>query len=87
MTRALPDELECRELVEITTEYLEGALPLADRTRLEHHLAYCAACDTFVRQLRMQKRAFTITAAAEIEPVSRARLLAAFRGWKAGRSE
>ena len=35
------DEMTCRELVEILTDYLEGALPRRDRERLEEHLETC----------------------------------------------
>ena len=32
-------ELTCQELVELVTDYLEGALPAAERARFEAHLA------------------------------------------------
>ncbi len=32
------DEMACRELVEVVTDYLEGTLPDVDRRRLEQHL-------------------------------------------------
>ena len=43
--------MECRELVELLTEYLEEALPAAERARLEAHLAACDDCTAFLVQL------------------------------------
>ena len=38
------EPLSCRALVELVTDYLEGALPDATRLRFEEHLAACADC-------------------------------------------
>ena len=32
------DEMSCKELVELVTDYLEGALPPEDRARFDAHL-------------------------------------------------
>ena len=45
-------DLSCRELVELVTEYLEGALPEGERARFEAHLANCAGCETYLEQVR-----------------------------------
>ena len=49
-----PDDLACREEVElITWDYLEGALPATERTaRLEAHLEICPGCAAYVEQMR-----------------------------------
>ena len=52
MSPAAANEMACRELVELVTDYLEGRLPPADRERLEAHLAECDACTTYVEQMR-----------------------------------
>ena len=44
--------LTCRELVELVTDYLEGALPAGERERFEAHLAACEGCDAYVEQVR-----------------------------------
>ena len=49
-TRA--DDLACIEVVEIVTDYLEGALPAAEATRLERHLDTCPGCAEYLEQLR-----------------------------------
>jgi anti-sigma factor RsiW len=43
-------ELACRELVELVTEYLEGALDAAERARVEDHLGDCDGCRAHLRQ-------------------------------------
>lgn len=45
-------DLACRELVEIVTDYLEGALPAAETARLERHVATCPGCAEYLEQMR-----------------------------------
>jgi anti-sigma factor RsiW len=54
MSRARPDDPNCDQIVELVTDYLEDALPAKERTLFELHLAYCAGCVTFLRQVRSQ---------------------------------
>ena len=42
----------CRELVELVTDHLEGALPERERVRFEAHVAACEGCDAHVEQVR-----------------------------------
>jgi len=44
--------LVCRELVELVTDYLEGALSRGGRTRFEAHLAGCPHCTLYIEQFR-----------------------------------
>ena len=44
--------MQCREVVEVLTDYLDGALPPADRVALEQHLLFCDGCAAFLQQLR-----------------------------------
>lgn len=43
---------ECREVVDLLTEYLEGGLTVDEARRLEGHLANCDACTGFLESLR-----------------------------------
>jgi anti-sigma factor RsiW len=45
------DDLACTEVVELVTDYLEGALPDAERRRLEAHLESCPGCTEYVAQM------------------------------------
>ena len=46
------DPLVCREFVELVTDYLEGALPDAERARFEAHLAECDGCAGYLEDTR-----------------------------------
>ena len=45
-------DLACRELVDLVTDYLEGALSPADTLRFERHLRDCDGCQAYVDQYR-----------------------------------
>jgi hypothetical protein len=83
MKLAVPD-LSCRELVELVTEYLEGTLPLEERTRFELHLGYCDWCRTYLRQMRRVLESAGALTEESIAPEAKSSLLAAFRDWKRG---
>ena len=52
-----PIGITCKELVELVTDYLEGALDADMRARFEQHLAACAGCREYLDQMRMTIRA------------------------------
>jgi predicted anti-sigma-YlaC factor YlaD len=75
-------DLTCRELVELVTDYLEGALSPRDRLDFERHLVWCSWCRDYLDQMRTT---ITLTGEAlDAEPPSplREHLLEAFRDWK-----
>lgn len=76
------DELTCRELVELVTEYLEGALPAAARARFEAHLAQCAGCTNYVEQARLTIQLTGQLTEDSLSPAAREELLRIFRDWK-----
>lgn len=45
-------DLACRRVVEMVTDYLEGALSADEQPRLEQHLLLCDACAVYVEQHR-----------------------------------
>ena len=45
------DSLECRELVELVTAYLDGALSPEDEQQVVAHLATCDGCTTYLAQV------------------------------------
>jgi anti-sigma factor RsiW len=69
--------LSCRELVELVTEYLEGALSRGDRMRFETHIANCDGCTEYLEQIR---RTIALTGELKEDDVP-AGLLDAFRNW------
>jgi anti-sigma factor RsiW len=76
------EDLSCRELVELVTDYLERALPPGDRARFERHLAECPGCTAHLQHLRVTLRAAGRLAEASLPGDAREALLRAFRGWK-----
>lgn len=74
--------MECRELVEAITAYLEDTLPEAERRRFDAHLAECPYCAEYLKQMRN-----TITRLGSLDETTlsrdtREQLLAAFRDWR-----
>ncbi len=47
-----PEGITCREIVEIVTDYLEGALTPEQREAFELHLSYCEGCVNYLDQMR-----------------------------------
>jgi anti-sigma factor RsiW len=74
-------DLSCRELVELVTDYLDSALPDAERVRFETHMASCEGCDRYVEQIRATV-ALTREARALEERPELTALLGAFRDYR-----
>ena len=81
---SVPDELSCRELVELVTDYLENALPPAERVRFEAHLVACPGCQTYLEQMRQTIDVLGRVTEESLEPAARDQLLDLFRTWKRG---
>jgi anti-sigma factor RsiW len=77
------DPFDCQMLVELVTDWLEGALPEPTRDELELHVATCAGCIAYVEQMRSTRAALErLESIVVIEPVdadTRESLLAVFR--------
>jgi anti-sigma factor RsiW len=76
------DELTCQELVEIITDYLEGALPPHERTRFEEHLSDCGGCANYFSQMRRTIATLGALSEDTLEPGARDDLLQLFHDWK-----
>jgi anti-sigma factor RsiW len=55
------DDLSCRDVVELLTEYLEGALNDDTAQTVRNHLDACEGCDRYLEQLQL-----TISSLGEI---------------------
>lgn len=74
----------CQQAVELVTDYLEGALPRAERARFEKHLGACPHCREYLAQMRV-----TIASMGRVEPDSlapevRDELVGLFRRYQQG---
>lgn len=43
----------CKDFVELISDYIEGAIPAEERTRIERHLQKCSGCTRALRQWRL----------------------------------
>jgi anti-sigma factor RsiW len=82
VTTAIPNELTCRELVELVTDYLEDRMSPRERERFEEHLHWCMDCTRYVGQLRKTIELAGQLREEDVSPTAQARLLHTFRHWK-----
>jgi anti-sigma factor RsiW len=82
VSAAPPEEMSCRELVEVITDYLEGTMPAEDRARFEEHLGECPYCVNYLEQMRMTIDTLGELREESLDEKTRERLLGAFRGWR-----
>ena len=76
------NDLSCLEVVELVTDYLEGALSPVERARVEEHLEGCPGCVAYVDQVRHTIRVVGALREEHLEPAVRDGLVGAFRGWR-----
>ena len=74
--------MKCREMVELMTDYLEGALSARDRARFEEHIAGCDGCTAYLEQMRDTMRLAGRIPDDPIPQRVQDELLRAFRNWK-----
>jgi anti-sigma factor RsiW len=72
----------CEELVDLVTEYLDGALPGPQRLAFEQHVAICPPCRGYFAQLRKTVRVGGRLREEDLPVDVRTALLAAFRDWQ-----
>jgi len=78
----MADDLTCKELVELVTDYLEDRMSRNARLRFERHLNDCEGCTTYLEQMRQTVSLLGRLTEEDIQPERRQHLLALFRDWK-----
>jgi anti-sigma factor RsiW len=73
------DRLGCRDVVELVTDYLEGALDPRVASQFAHHLARCAECTRYLAQVELTRDAMGRVRPPDPPADARAALLDAFR--------
>lgn len=76
------ETFSCQELVELVTDWFEGALDARHRRAFEAHLAACNGCTEYVEQLRATIEITGKLTPEDLSPAAEATLLQAFRGWR-----
>ena len=82
MSAAIADELTCKELVELVTDYFEDRLTTAENRRLELHVCTCTGCRAYLAQMKAIVRAAGRLSEGDVPPRVREDLLRTFREWK-----
>ncbi len=77
-----PASLNCQELVELVTDYLEDALEPSRRHAFELHISRCNGCRAYLDQLEATVRLTGTLTPDDLAPHVEETLLAAFRDWK-----
>jgi predicted anti-sigma-YlaC factor YlaD len=78
----MEEQMTCKELVELVTDYLEGRLPEEIRMRMDEHLVGCNGCTNYLEQMRQSIHLTGQLREENLTPQQRDDLLMLFRGWK-----
>jgi predicted anti-sigma-YlaC factor YlaD len=84
MTNVNNDELNCQEVVELVTDYLEQALLPEMQAKFEAHIVECPGCDTYIEQVQQTIMMLRKLAEQQMFPETKQELLEIFRNWKQG---
>ncbi len=76
------DHISCQEVVELVTDYLEGALPPEEAALFEQHLNFCEGCVWYVDQIRATVEVAGEIREEDIPAETKDRLMGAFRNWR-----
>jgi anti-sigma factor RsiW len=74
--------MDCNELVELVTAYLEGTLDDLTRARFADHLQACDGCENYLQQFRATVATLGKIRDDQLDLAFRDRLLTAFRHWR-----
>ena len=75
-------DMDCNELVELVTAYLDGSLDPDTRARFDVHLLECDGCANYLQQFRSTVETLGKVDDETLDPSFRDRLLEAFRDWR-----
>jgi anti-sigma factor RsiW len=76
------EHLSCKEVVELVSDYLEGALPPAEVARFEAHVLMCDGCSAYLQQMRETVRLVGELPEESVPASTWNALLDAFRDWR-----
>jgi anti-sigma factor RsiW len=84
VTRLAPEDLACRDLIAMVTDYLDGVLAEPVATQVAGHLAICDGCEEYLTQFRGTISALGALPVATLDPAVRTQLLQAFQDFPHG---
>jgi hypothetical protein len=74
-------EMNCDELVERVTDYLEDALTPVDQLRLDEHITVCIGCQAHLGEVEVMLDLISSTPAEPLSPGLESSLMAIHRQW------
>jgi anti-sigma factor RsiW len=80
VTALSPRDVACVDLVELLTDYLEGALPPDEVEAVDRHLELCEGCRVYLDQLRLTIDALGAVPVESLSDDAVDSLLSTFRG-------
>ena len=75
-------KLVCQEVVELVSDYLEGALSRGERRRFDRHLAGCPHCTEYLAQMRETIRLAGRLVPDDFSPQAREEFTELYRRWR-----
>jgi anti-sigma factor RsiW len=76
------DAMDCNELVELVTAYLDGSLDAETRARFDMHLVECDGCEHYLQQFRETVQTVGKISDDALDPAFRDRLLDTFKDFR-----
>lgn len=76
------EDLTCRELVEVITDYFDGAMSPDEHARFERHLRDCTGCQAVISQFRTMVEVTGHLTEEQISEEQREAMRVVFRGWR-----
>jgi anti-sigma factor RsiW len=76
------DHLSCREVVELVTDHLDGALSAEEVALFEQHLNFCEGCVWYVEQIKTTVDVLGEIREEDLPPEAKDRLMTVFRDWR-----
>jgi len=74
-------EMNCVELVERVTDYLEAALSSGDRARMDDHLEICVGCQAYLSEIHVTLQLASSLSAEHVPAALESGLLEMYRKW------
>jgi hypothetical protein len=81
-TREFEHGYTCNQVVELATDYVEGAMPAQLVEPFEMHLNFCDGCFTFIEQIRATAELGARVSEEQIPDDIKVKLVKAFRDWQ-----
>ncbi len=74
--------LNCQQITELVTDYVEGRLSLGRRLAFQLHLGMCRDCRRYLRQMRATAKALGRLPPEPVPADVKQQLMARFKNWK-----